>query len=117
MTSFLLGKEPRQPLPMELSNPSFGWTYESAGFGSGITYTCSHKHHQDVDEDHWITEPCEKCGADILGVDFEEPEYDNIGLSYKLYQISAGYYVIHPCGHIMHGIEVAQREEEENGRH
>jgi hypothetical protein len=111
VTNYVLGKQSRKPLLMELGNPAFGWSIESSGFGAGIEYTCAHKNHQDVDEDHWITEPCEHCGADILAVDFEEPEFDDLLLwdTGKIYPISAGYYVIHPCGHTMRGIDVAKR--------
>lgn len=95
------------PSEAEVKNPAFQWNMEM-GYESWPRVVCAHKHHADIDGS-WIAEPCEHCGADITGVDYHEPEEETVGLLLSV-SVPPGYYVVHPCGHIIHSIEITDGE-------
>jgi hypothetical protein len=67
---------------------------------------CAHSKHQEVSDD-WLLEPCEKCGCDIAALDYEEAEFEDLvwPMATSVIQTSAPYYILHPCGHIMHSLQ------------
>ena len=88
--SYVVSKE-------EAGNPAFQWEVTQGG-GWPI---CAHQRHQDLG-DGWICEPCEHCGSEVRGVDWYDPLHS--------VQISSGYYILHPCGHVMQTLDFVKEK-------